>query len=498
MSLPTGGARADARRLARALVGSLLAHLLGVGVLLALPPGPRATPTLLEARPVQVWQALPAPSPRWAAPIPEVRPPEPPTGPAARPRVPVPPAAVPRQGPAGRRVAGAGAASGAVRPERRVVRERRGAAPGPHRAAGRLRPASHRSPSPYDSPPPSLPPPPASNPPAPPTPRALADRPDGGRPLPGSASPAAPAGPSPALTSQPETSIAEAGEAAVHGAESTAGSGAVAAGRASVRTGFLTPGQSRGGGTDTNHGTATGTGEVHGGTGPRRGEAPGGAGGDHGGRGTNGGVGGALSPGGLTGAAGAGSGSGSGGSNGSADGGPGGEGPSGPPTLQYEAPPAYPAEAARDGIQGTVRVRAHVDTEGQVTAVEVVSSSGDSRLDEAARVAALAWRFRPATRGGRPVAAWVTRNVRFALDGRSWLRSSKARGRWYRAEKTLTRRPLRPHPSAASTRAEPASPCASGTSKEWAARQWNGHPQGARSAPRSRKFRPGRSSEENQ
>jgi len=379
---------------------------------LALPPGPRATPTLLEARPVLVWQALPAPSPRPVAPVPEVRPPEPPTGPAARPRVPVPvpPAAVRRKVPAGRQVAGAGAgaASGAVRPERRVVRERRG-------AAGRLRPASHRSPSPYDSPPPNLPPPPASTPPAPPTPRALADRRDGGRPLLRSASPADQAGPSPALTSQPDTSFAGAGEAAVHGAESTAGSGAVAAGRASVRTGFLTPGQRTGDGTDTNHGTATGTGEVHGGTGPRRGEAPDGAGGDHGGRGTNGGVGAASGPGGLTGAAGAGSGSGSGGSNGSADGGPGGDGPSGPPALQYEAPPAYPAEAARDGIQGTVRVRAHVDTEGQVTAVEVVSSSGDSRLDEAARVAALAWRFRPATRGGRPVAAWVTRNVRFEL-----------------------------------------------------------------------------------
>jgi len=114
VSLPTGGARADARRLGRALVGSLLAHLLGLGVLLALPPGPRATPTLLEARPVLVWQALPAPSPRPVAPVPEVRPPEPPTGPAARPRVPVPvpPAAVRRKVPAGRQVGGGGGGGG--------------------------------------------------------------------------------------------------------------------------------------------------------------------------------------------------------------------------------------------------------------------------------------------------------------------------------------------------------------------------------------------------
>ncbi len=94
-----------------------------------------------------------------------------------------------------------------------------------------------------------------------------------------------------------------------------------------------------------------------------------------------------------------------------------GEGPSGPPSLTFEAPPAYPAGAAREGVQGTVRIRAHVDTEGRVTQADVVSSSGDSRLDEAARQAALDWRFRPALQAGRPVAAQVVRNVRFALDG---------------------------------------------------------------------------------
>ncbi len=94
-----------------------------------------------------------------------------------------------------------------------------------------------------------------------------------------------------------------------------------------------------------------------------------------------------------------------------------GEGPSGPPSLTFEAPPDYPAEAAREGVQGIVRIRAHIDTQGRVTQAEVVGTSGDARLDEAARQAALAWRFRPALRGGIPVVARVVRNVRFALDG---------------------------------------------------------------------------------
>mgnify|MGYP007062995958 CR=1 len=147
--------------------GSLLAHLLGVGVLLALPPGPRATPTLLEARPVQVWQALPAPSPRWAAPIPEVRPPEPPTGPAARPRVPVPPAACPAKAPLAAGWPGRGRLPGLCGQNaewsgsgagRRLARKGGGS------PATRIPQVAVA----YDSPPPSLPPPPASNPPAPP------------------------------------------------------------------------------------------------------------------------------------------------------------------------------------------------------------------------------------------------------------------------------------------------------------------------------------------
>ncbi len=390
MSLPAFGVKAGVWRLRLALVGSLLAHLGGLGVLLALAPGPRETPTLLEVRPVQVWQALPTPRPGTVAPLPEVRPPKPPTVRAARPRVPVAPSAVRREAPAGGQLAGP--AYGAVRPERWVARDRRGVAPGPRRVERRLRPASHgTSPSPHFSLPPG------TDTAASPSPGFTPARPR----------------PSPVLASQPDASLAGGGAAAVHGA----GSGAAAAGRAPVKTAFLTRGEGTGNGTatGTEHRTDTGAGEADGGAGSRRGEAPGGAGGDHGGREADGGPGGASGPGEAAGTAGAGS--ASGGGKGSADGGSGGEGPSGPPALQYEAPPAYPAEAARDGIQGTVRIRAHIDTEGQVTAAEVVGSSGDPRLDEAARVAALAWRFRPATRGGRPVAAWVTRNVRFALDG---------------------------------------------------------------------------------
>ena len=66
-------------------------------------------------------------------------------------------------------------------------------------------------------------------------------------------------------------------------------------------------------------------------------------------------------------------------------------------------PPEYPLEVACEGIGGTVELMLTIGTEGTVTRVDTRQGSGQAALDEAAREAVRAWRFRPATRNGQPV-----------------------------------------------------------------------------------------------
>ena len=58
-------------------------------------------------------------------------------------------------------------------------------------------------------------------------------------------------------------------------------------------------------------------------------------------------------------------------------------------------------------IHGRVKVRLLVKVDGSVVSVEVVVSSGDATLDEAARRGLLHWRFAPATRDGIAIDAYL-------------------------------------------------------------------------------------------
>ena len=87
-----------------------------------------------------------------------------------------------------------------------------------------------------------------------------------------------------------------------------------------------------------------------------------------------------------------------------------------PPRLLENRPPTYPARALVDRMEGTVLLRLQVAGDGRVAEVEVFTSSGHRVLDAAAVRAVRSWRFAPARRGGRPVAATVRLPVRFALD----------------------------------------------------------------------------------
>lgn len=78
-------------------------------------------------------------------------------------------------------------------------------------------------------------------------------------------------------------------------------------------------------------------------------------------------------------------------------------------------PPAYPAMSRRRGETGRVLLRVHVSSAGRAERIEIKSSSGFDRLDEAAREAVLSWRFVPARRGEEPVSAWVQIPIVFVM-----------------------------------------------------------------------------------
>lgn len=87
--------------------------------------------------------------------------------------------------------------------------------------------------------------------------------------------------------------------------------------------------------------------------------------------------------------------------------------------LQYlsNPKPAYPREALREGLQGTVLLRVVVDENGRPVEVSIAGSSGHRVLDRAAREQVLRkWRFVPAMQDGRAVRAVGTVPVAFSLE----------------------------------------------------------------------------------
>jgi protein TonB len=78
--------------------------------------------------------------------------------------------------------------------------------------------------------------------------------------------------------------------------------------------------------------------------------------------------------------------------------------------------PEYPAAAARTQEEGTVLVRVDVDANGVPTNVDVARRSGSRDLDRAAVDAVRQWRFNPAIKDGKKVAAVVEVPVEFKLQ----------------------------------------------------------------------------------
>ena len=78
--------------------------------------------------------------------------------------------------------------------------------------------------------------------------------------------------------------------------------------------------------------------------------------------------------------------------------------------------PAYPAMSRRMREEGKVLLRVLVNPKGGADEVQVRTSSGSARLDDAARDTVRRWKFVPARRGAEAVPAWVLIPISFRLE----------------------------------------------------------------------------------
>ena len=83
--------------------------------------------------------------------------------------------------------------------------------------------------------------------------------------------------------------------------------------------------------------------------------------------------------------------------------------------LKNPAPP-YPPLSRRAGEEGTVTLRVVVSAQGTAESVDIRSSSGSTRLDEAAQRTVRNWKFIPARRGDSPVQSAVLVPIIFKLE----------------------------------------------------------------------------------
>ena len=89
-----------------------------------------------------------------------------------------------------------------------------------------------------------------------------------------------------------------------------------------------------------------------------------------------------------------------------------------PPRATYSPQPEYPERERNTGREGSVELRAVVDTEG-VPHDLAISRSLSPAFDAAAMKAVNNWRFSPATKNGKAVSAQIAVQVEFhATSGR--------------------------------------------------------------------------------
>lgn len=80
------------------------------------------------------------------------------------------------------------------------------------------------------------------------------------------------------------------------------------------------------------------------------------------------------------------------------------------------AAPAYPPQSRRLREQGTVLLEVLVKADGSLGDLRLKTSSGYTRLDDAAMRAVKNWHFLPAKRGGTPIDFWYELPIEFSLN----------------------------------------------------------------------------------
>ena len=87
------------------------------------------------------------------------------------------------------------------------------------------------------------------------------------------------------------------------------------------------------------------------------------------------------------------------------------------PKLLKATKPDYPSAASRLGEEGATGLNLFITPEGRVSEVQIFSSSGSPRLDEAAvKHAKRNWSFSACTEGGKAVGCWFKTKLVWRLE----------------------------------------------------------------------------------
>lgn len=78
-------------------------------------------------------------------------------------------------------------------------------------------------------------------------------------------------------------------------------------------------------------------------------------------------------------------------------------------------PPKFPSDMRREGTGGVVTVKCTIDEKGNVTDPVVEKASNDAFIAPALE-ALRKWKFKPAKRGGTPVALKVSIPIQFSIS----------------------------------------------------------------------------------
>lgn len=86
-----------------------------------------------------------------------------------------------------------------------------------------------------------------------------------------------------------------------------------------------------------------------------------------------------------------------------------------PPVPVRMVPPKFPTEMRREGTGGVVTVKCTIDEKGNVTEPVVEKASNDAFVPPALE-ALKKWKFKPAKKGGAPVALKVSIPIQFSIS----------------------------------------------------------------------------------